>query len=436
VSLAAGEVQNLLLRLAPTAVIAGRVFDENGNPERGVQVQALVSAYRDGSRTLVQVEQQTSDDRGEYRIFNLPSGSYYVRAVRQGQRASAPAYYPSGTDPQFAVPVQVEAASERGGVDLRQTADGTYPIRFRVAGIPDNAGFNTVFSVVRRTIDLSLLMNVQPESLGDKSYRLSRLPAGAYEIFARASAPQGQALPNPGPLSGMLRVEFAGANDKEFDAGALVLRPHVSLRGRFQFAEPSPGLAFGKLAVALRPALGLAVQTWYAPANANPGDRTFTIQAMQGTRYAISVSGLPAQTYLTSARLGGREILDSGLTIEGESQDTLELTIAGSGAVGYVTGVVRNAKDDPIAGSTVVLVPSPSRRMNPGAFRVSTTDQQGLFSVEGVIPGEYAVLAWEDIEPGAYYDPAYLTQFEGRSAKVEVRRGLQSTLTLRVIPAS
>lgn len=436
VSLAAGEVQSVQLRLAPTAVISGRVFDESGTPERGVQVQALVSAYRDGTRTLVQVEQQLSDDRGAYRIFNLPSGSYYVRAVRQGQRTAAPVYFPSGTDPQSAVQVQLGAASEQGGVDIRRTADNTYLVRFRVAGIPDDAGYNTVFTIVRRSADLSLATNVLPEALGDKTYRLSLLPAGSYDIFAQARAPIRQSDPSPLPLSAVLRVELGGTNDREIDAGILVLRSHVSVPGLFQFADTPPGLSSSNLVVTLRSLGSAPARIPYAPGNASREDRAFTIQVMQGTQYAIAVGNLPPQTYLTSARLGGREILDSGLIIYGESPGVLELTIAGSGALGSLTGVVRNAKDEPVPDSTVVLIPPLPRRMNPDAFRVATTDHQGLFSVQGVIPGEYAAVAWEDIEPGAYYEPSYLRQFEGRSTKIEVRRGIQSTVALREIPAT
>ncbi len=41
-----------------------------------------------------------------------------------------------------------------------------------------------------------------------------------------------------------------------------------------------------------------------------------------------------------------------------------------------------------------------------------TTDKSGQFQFRGLPPGEYRVLAWEDVDPGAWFNPAFLAVYE------------------------
>src|SRR5262245_24225583 len=63
----------------PSGVITGRVVDDEGRPMRGVQVQALVLGYQNG-RPRMQPRGNTANtnDRGEFRLFRLEPGNYFV----------------------------------------------------------------------------------------------------------------------------------------------------------------------------------------------------------------------------------------------------------------------------------------------------------------------------------------------------------------------
>jgi hypothetical protein len=152
-------------------------------------------------------------------------------------------------------------------------------------------------------------------------------------------------------------------------------------------------------------------------------------------RYQIQLLGLPAETYLVGARSAGKETLDAGYTVSGD-QAPLEVVIGGPASVGIVEGTVVNSRGEPMPGSAVVLVPAAERRNNPSAYRNVFTDQQGNFSLRSVLAGEYKILAWEDVEPGAYMDPEFLKDFETRGETVRVQRGSQNTVSVRIIPAS
>ena|SRR5437867_2313783 len=163
-------------------------------------------------------------------------------------------------------------------------------------------------------------------------------------------------------------------------------------------------------------------------------DGAFTIPNVASGRFRVEVIGLSAKVYLTSARYGGAEVIDNGINIQGEPEGPLELRLGGAGSVGAIEGVVRNRDDQPVPDSVVAIVPAPNRRDNPAAFKTATTDQLGLYSVRGLLPGEYRVLAWEDVEAGAYQNPDFLKQYENRGVKTTVERGSRNVVDVRVIP--
>src|SRR5262249_52986431 len=79
--LAAGQrMSGTVLAMTPTGSISGRVYDADGEPLAKAQVQVMRPIYKDGQRALTIVEIVASDDRGEYRLFWLPPGRYYVAA--------------------------------------------------------------------------------------------------------------------------------------------------------------------------------------------------------------------------------------------------------------------------------------------------------------------------------------------------------------------
>ena len=71
----------LVIRLPLGAVITGTLRARDGQPLAGASVQAFAPRAAPGRITLEPSSAVESDDRGEYRIFALAPGSYYVRAT-------------------------------------------------------------------------------------------------------------------------------------------------------------------------------------------------------------------------------------------------------------------------------------------------------------------------------------------------------------------
>lgn len=79
VSVAPGRApERISIALTPTAVLAGRVFNEHGAPAARVYIRA--HRVSDGAVTADVVAEWRTNDMGEYRLFGLAPGSYGLSA--------------------------------------------------------------------------------------------------------------------------------------------------------------------------------------------------------------------------------------------------------------------------------------------------------------------------------------------------------------------
>ncbi len=94
-------------------------------------------------------------------------------------------------------------------------------------------------------------------------------------------------------------------------------------------------------------------------------------------------------------------------------------------------GVVQDADNKPVTGATVVLVPD-SRRFS--LYKEEHSDQNGRFSMKGLTPGGYKLLAWEDIETGTFYDPEFLKKYESKAESLSLKPSDRRTIQVKAIP--
>jgi hypothetical protein len=227
---------------------------------------------------------------------------------------------------------------------------------------------------------------------------------------------------------------------EDVDLGTVTLRPASVLRGNVAVMDQLP-TAFDptKLIIQLRPIAGTPGDLTSSSRTSGGGltaDGAFTIPNVASGRFFFNVSDLPDDLYVVSIRYAGREVRDSGFVIDGEPQGPVQIILGGPKSVGIVEGVVRDKKGDPVRGSVVAIVPGPAHRENPAAFRSVVTDDLGAFSIRGLLPGDYKVFAWENIEPGAYQNVDLLEKIEEQGRTVVVERGIRSIVEARLISRS
>jgi len=441
-TLSPGEhLKGLVLRMTPAAVISGRVVDEDGEPVAWARVTAMQYRYVRGKRQLVPAGGATTDDRGEYRIFGLAPGRYWVSAAstdlemglrplvraRALERIAYPdIYYPGALEPEQAAPVAVRAGEERVGIDFRLWPAQAVTLSGRV-----------VLPGAERTLR-GVMMMIAPRT---RSGFLGPAP----RRFAQVDPSTGRfTLTNVRPGSHVLTAVYRDGENtlyarQEIEVGAsdiegieLVLAPGITLRGRVEIEKGGADLVkLDEMRVLLQPE-DQEPQFFGMSDGRVKADGSFELRNLPPGRYTIRIARLPEGSYLESARLGDQEALASGLLLQAGGGF---LTLVVSPFGGQVDGAVLDAERRPAAGATVVLVPEERKRHREDLFFEQTADQNGRFSFRGVPPGDYRVFAWDKVEPGIWRDPAFLERYEDDGVKVSVKERSQELAEPKLVRA-
>lgn len=146
----------------------------------------------------------------------------------------------------------------------------------------------------------------------------------------------------------------------------------------------------------------------------------------------VTMAGLGKDAYLKAVEYDGVNVLDQGFSSHPGSNAAIEVTLSSRGA--HLQGAVVDADGLPAVGVWVVLVPD-VRRDRHDLYKTAHTDQHGQFKMDGLTPGDYLVLSWDEVEDGAWEDPDFLKPFEPKAEKISVQEGDTKTANLISIKA-
>jgi len=397
--LAAGQaLQDIVLRLQPQAVVAGRITDTDGEPVANVSVSLVRSFYRNGQRVMSNTNMAMTNDLGEYRIFGAPAGRYKLRALvtgnafgNSGEREDfAPVYYPGQTDAAGAASIDLQAGQTLRGVDMVVARKATRRVRGTVVFPSSHA---EIIQVMVSSRDPGIYVMDRRSTVvrpGKPNFEF-RLAPGAYNITAYFND-GGQMM------MGLAQVDVG---DADVENVAVQMQAGAEIAGRLRIEGASDLTALAQSNVQVRVSPKEMTFMMGGAAGGRVGeDGAFTLKNVGPQPLNVYVSGLPTGFYVKAVSYGQQDAKANGLTYAG-SGDALDIVVSPHGA--SVEGQVHNHAGDPVSGATVVLAPPPEQRTESQRFRVARTDQSGRFSLKGLEPNDYTVYAWEDIEPGPVY---------------------------------
>jgi protocatechuate 3,4-dioxygenase beta subunit len=433
----AQEVKDIVIRLTPHGVIAGRVVDEDNEPVPNVMVQAMRFSYGGGKKQLMPLGRATTNDLGEYRAFGLPPGRYYVNAVfrnmgypaaldrsaaPQPEEGYVPTWYPGTTVRAGAATVDVQAGGQARGVDFTLAKMRTVRVRGRVVNETGLPGRGMMISLFPRDVGGVGAMGgnngpVDPQG----NFNIRSVAPGAYYVFA--------GIFDAGSNFSARQAVDVGNTDVE--NVTLTITRGMEVAGQVKVEGPAAPPLSG-VQMYLRPReQGMMMFGGPPPARVEENG-AFTMKGVSPDHYDFRTYGLPDGYYVKSVRMGDEEALEAGLNL---TRGAAPVTVVLSPGAGAVSGLVQNDKQQPASGVTVVLVPAGERRQRAESYKNTATDQYGRYTLKNLDPGDYKLFAWEDVEPGAWSDPDFLKPLESRGHSVTIRENSRENAQLDLIPA-
>jgi protocatechuate 3,4-dioxygenase beta subunit len=389
------DTENLVLRLAPSAVLSGKILDELGEPVR----HAKVSLYREDRRTGVgriqNFRSDSTDDQGAYEFASLDAGTYFISATATPWYALHPVsshrpgaenlatsvdhaldaaylitYYGDSTAPDDATPIPI-----RGGdhlqADIHLNPVAALHLLFH---LPENNEHGISMPQLQRP-SFDGVDNVQTGGM-------QQISPGLFEINGVAPGRYSVRMPGGGQGNEANEIDLT-TDGQELDvpapdhAGAV--KATVQVLGE---AKLPPQIEIALLNNKMR------IAAWQQMNE--KGEVEFNDLAPG--KYDVLAGSRPKSYSVVQMTSESGVIPGHTLNVAAGSSLTVTLSLAG-GAVN-VEGFARRAgKATP--GAMVVLVPK-DPDSHRDLFRRDQSDQDGSFSLRSVIPGTYTIVAIEN----------------------------------------
>lgn len=481
IPLADGERRAIEMQLPRAAVITGMILDERGEPSINTQVRGMRYTMVNGRRRAQQVANDSSDDRGIYRLHSLQPGEYAVcavarnmgpmndaqriqmevesarRAIENAPSAAAklaiaerlkvleaqkvdqtepnlgyaPVCYPSSSAPSAAV--TVAAGEERSGIDLQMVMIPVARIEGTVVAPGGGAPRNMQLTLVNADENMG---DVDRQGTGfqqaNGQFSFQNVAPGRYSIMARTMTfgpppPPGVTVPKEPLLWGMSEVVI---NGQDVSGVVVELHPGITVTGQMTFQPtmlaPPTDLSRAQISIfPFMPDSSSMMMVGPPPQGKVDASGRFTIPDVVPGKYRMSAGVIGVQGWVVdSITAGGQDVLDFPLEIKG-ARDVSDVAVVFGDRISELSGTITDQKGEPATEQTILLYPTDQKYWTPSSRRIRTirAGADGLFNFRTVPPGEYRLTTLVDPEPGIWYDREVLETLDSSSIRIVIAEG-------------
>jgi hypothetical protein len=401
--------------MIPGAVISGRLRDVNGAAAANVPVRALELWYPYGIPMLAGALSVQTDDTGQFRLFGLRPGQYFVAATPAVSTGTFTTFHPGSLEWTTAIPINLSAGQEVSSMDFSLQTARTVTVSGEVTelGSPATPRSLTVRLFRQPPVPGLAFEGTFPVVDGRKTaFELRGVPPGTYRLHANTAA-------------NFRNTTAVEVRDRDVTGIQLDLRMNVTVTGRVTVDGTTlPENAGARISLAaFDPDGKILVEGSTEPRGLTIApDGKFSVPDRPWGRYAIRVIGLGPDVYVDEVQQGALNVYDSGVNVTGDAfrSATDQITVKVKSNGGRIEGIVQTADRKPFSEAVVVLIPPVARRRNPSLYMTAISDREGRFSLRGIQPGEYKVFAWESAPTGAWENAEFLAKYETQGRAVSI----------------
>lgn len=432
------DTENLILKLSPQAIISGKVLDESSEPVRHATVTLYRNDHSEGVDQIHMFRSGQTDDLGAYEFTWVSPGTYFLSVRAQPWYALHP---PSSAN---------RANSEGNGeteTNVDRSFDVTYPVTYYANAtetddatpIEVSGGEHLQFEMQMNPVPSLRLIYHMPGNWrsGFAAPQLEQtvfdnaIPVQASSAFSSSGVLEMTGIP-----AGRYNLRIRGQ-----DSNTQINGIELSKDGQELDASRAEALGTVKVSVKMRdePSIPPTLAIGFVQARmAMHGFRLI------GAKGEVEMDEIPAGEYELRPLGGPKRYLVVGLTVEGADVkgDTISLPAGASATVKLtlaagidIQGLAKKA-GKPFAGAMVVLVPKDSGG-NAYRYRRDQSDLDGTFTLRGVPPGSYTLVAIENGWDLDWSRPEVIAQYvkHGRPVVVsQSAKGIQVNEAIEVQP--
>lgn len=429
------NVTGIRLEMMPQAVIAGKIVDEEGEPQQGIMVQ-LTAAQSSQSpqggrgRPMIGGAGGRTDDRGEFRVPNVAPGTYILQispnrgtlvptSETDANLAYVPMYYPGVFDRSQAEKIKVTVGAELSGLQMRLQKTRVYKVQGTIVDADGQAPRGYFVSLVAKgSAGFGPMVQQQFNRGANGAFELRNVTPGSYNLMVRTQGGQ-RAITHREPLE---------VGSQDIQNLTVRITPPVTIAGQVLASTGAEQTDLSRVRVFLTDAEGAGFGGGMNQSQTKQ-DGTFSIENVSPGRYRVNVFMPNDAGYIESIRAGEQDITGQEFAVSSAGAQLRVIVGANGGTVG---GTVI-ADGNPSPGATVVLLPVRKELREQPFLRTGATDQNASFTIKNVAPGDYLLMALEEYDPSILDDETQFQIIERKAKKISVSKGGSESAALELI---